>query len=76
MIEVDRNLGRRWFEEVWIQGPPGADCGDDGARCIIHDGGHSMRGPEGLPSFFRRIHAAFSDNHVVGRDTISEGDLL
>lgn len=74
MAETARDLGRRWFEEVWNRGRREAIGEMIAPACIIHDGETDSQGPEGFYSFFDRIAATFSDLHVTVEDTIAEGN--
>ena len=74
MTEQERNLGNRWFEEVWNKGRRQAIGEMLAADGVLHDGELDSVGPEGFQPFFDRLNAAFSDFHVVVEDTIVEGD--
>lgn len=76
MIESERNLGHRWFEEVWNKQRREAVAEMLSPHAMLHDGGTDSQGPEGFYSFFDRMHAAFSDMHVTIVDTLAERDLL
>ena len=76
MSETARNLAVRWFEEVWNQGRRDAIADFLAPDCVIHDGGLDSTGPEGFYPFFDRIHAAFSDLHLMIHDTLAEGDRV
>jgi steroid delta-isomerase-like uncharacterized protein len=76
MAEIDRNLGKRWFEEVWNKARREAIAEMMAPECVLHDGADAMRGPEGFYPFFDRIRATFPDLRVTVEDTIVEGDQL
>jgi steroid delta-isomerase-like uncharacterized protein len=76
MTEAERDLGRRWFEEVWNQGQREAIAEMLAPEGVIHDGGTDTRGPEGFYPFYERIRATFPDLHVDVEDTIAEGDKV
>jgi len=51
MTEPERDLGRRWFEEVWNQKRREAIAEMLLPESVIHDGGIDSTGPEGfIPS--------------------------
>ena len=76
MKELDRNIGKRWFEEVWNKARRDAIPEMLAPDGVIHDGADSMRGPEEFYPFFDRIRATFPDLHVTVEDIIAEGDTL
>ena len=76
MTESERDLGRRWFEEVWNRGKREAIAEMLAPDAVVHDGGIDSTGPDGFYPFFDRISAAFSDLHVTVDDTIAEGDKV
>jgi len=75
MTEFERDLGRRWFEEVWNKGRREAVAELLAPDAVIHDGGIDTAGLEGF-SFYERMRATLSDLHVNVEDTIAEGDKL
>ena len=76
MTDSERDLGRRWFEQVWNQGRREAIAEMFAPDGIIHDGGTESRGPEGFYPFFDRINASFSDMRLIVEDTFGEGDKI
>jgi predicted ester cyclase len=76
MTEAERNLGKRWFDEVWNQGRRDAIAAMFGPDGILHDGKHSTLGPGAFYAFFDRMTAAFSGLKVTVEDTFAEGDKL
>jgi steroid delta-isomerase-like uncharacterized protein len=73
MAETERNLGRRWFEEVWNRGRREAIPEMLAPDGVIHDGPTDSTGPEGFYPFFDRMNGTFSEIHVTLEDTIAEG---
>jgi steroid delta-isomerase-like uncharacterized protein len=80
MLEQNKALIRRWFEEVWNQGRAGAIpelLAEDG---IVHglseDAANPLRGPAGFLPFHSQFREAFPDIEVVVEDQIAEGDLV
>ena len=76
MTDLERGLGRRWFEQVWNEGRREAIAEMLAPDGVIHDGGIDSVGPEGFYPFFDRMHAAFSDLRVRVEDTIADGDKI
>jgi len=74
MSETARNLGRRWFEEVWNRGRRAAIAELMSPDCVIHDGDTDSIGPSGFYLLFDRMHGSFSEIHMDVEDTIAEGD--
>jgi steroid delta-isomerase-like uncharacterized protein len=74
MSETARDLGRRWFEEVWNHGRREAIAEMMAPAGIIHDGETDSTGPEGFYPFFDRINETFSQIRVTVEDAIAEGD--
>jgi steroid delta-isomerase-like uncharacterized protein len=73
-METARDLGRRWFDEVWNKGRREAIAEMLTPECIIHDGETDSRGPEGFYPFFDRMNGMFSDIRVTVNDSIEEGE--
>jgi predicted ester cyclase len=76
MTELERNLGRRWFEEVWNQKRREAIAEMLLPDSVIHDGGTDSTGPEGFYPFFDRMNNALSEIHVSVDDSFAEGDKI
>lgn len=76
MTDADRNLGARWFEEVWNQRRREAIAEMLAPHALIHDGDVATSGVDGFYEFFDRMHATFSDLRITVHDTIAEGDKL
>jgi steroid delta-isomerase-like uncharacterized protein len=76
MADTDRDLGTRWFEEVWNKKRREAIGEMLAADAPVHEAGETVRGPEGFYPFFDRMQAAFSDLHVTIHDTITQSDKI
>jgi steroid delta-isomerase-like uncharacterized protein len=76
MNETDRNLGSRWFEEVWNKGRREAVAEMMGPDAVLHEGGTDSVGPDGFHPFFDRLNAALSEIRVMVHDTIAEEDRI
>src|SRR5579872_6315660 len=73
MTELDRGLGKRWFEEVWNKRRREAIAEMLAPRAVLHEGNEECVGPEGFYPFFDRLTAAFSEFHVTVHETIADG---
>lgn len=76
MTESERDMGRRWFEEVWNRRRRAAIGEMIAPDAVVHDGRVETVGPDAFYLFFDRISSAFSDIHVDVEDTIAENDRL
>jgi len=80
MSEENKALLRRWFAEVWNQGP--ADAIDEmlDADGIVHglsdDESTPLRGPQDFKPFHEVFRGAFPDIEVTVDEVIAEGDLV
>ena len=80
MSEANKELIRRWFEEVWNKGR--ADAIDEmiDENCIIHGlggaTGQPVKGPGQFKSFHTTFREAFPDITVSVDDTVAEGDKV
>jgi hypothetical protein len=55
VTEYERNLGRRWFEEVWNKGRREAIAEMLALGAVVHDGGIDTSGAEGFCPFYDRL---------------------
>jgi steroid delta-isomerase-like uncharacterized protein len=80
MLEENKALVRRWFEEVWNKGRAEAIdemLATDGiAHGLSTDPGTSMLGPAGFKLVHEQFRGAFPDITVVVEDMIAEGDKV
>ncbi len=76
MTEHDRDLGRRWFEQVWNKGRREVVAEMLAPGSVLHEGSSHAVGPEGFYPFYDRLKAALSEIHARVEDTIVEGDKL
>jgi predicted ester cyclase len=76
MSEQNKQLVRRWFEEVWNEGRRETVAEVLTPDAVIQEGSAASVGPEGFYPFFDRIHAAFSGIHVILHDMIAEDDRV
>ena len=76
MTEEERNLGQRWFEEVWNRGRRDAIPEMLAPDAVLHEAGLDSVGPDGFYPLFDRIHAAMDEIQTTAHGTIAEGDRL
>ena len=76
MTQTERDLGRRWFEEVWNRKRRGAITEMLAPGAVLHDGEIDTVGAEGTFAFFDRMNSAFSDLHVTVHDSFAEQDRI
>ncbi len=76
MNEQDRNIGARWFDEVWNKKRREAIAEMMASYCVLHDGAIQTVGPDGFYPFFERIHNTFTEIKTAVHDTIAEGDKI
>jgi steroid delta-isomerase-like uncharacterized protein len=76
---ANKDLAKRWFEEVWNQGTESAI--DE----LFHSQGKAygfpepdsvLIGPEGFKAIHRQFHNAFTGIHITIDDLIAEGDRV
>jgi steroid delta-isomerase-like uncharacterized protein len=79
MYEENKQLGKRWFDEVWNKGREGAIdelLSPEGVGFGLAEAGTQIRGPEALKPFVRNLRDAFPDMHIEVEDMIAEGDKV
>jgi steroid delta-isomerase-like uncharacterized protein len=76
MTAEERNLGKRWFEEVWNKGRREAISEMLAPDAVLHEGGQDAVGPDGFFPSFDRLSAAMSEIRITIDDTVAEGDRL
>jgi steroid delta-isomerase-like uncharacterized protein len=76
MSEANKQLLRRWFEEVWNQRKESAIEAMLTPACRVHGlgGDAALIGPEGFKTFHRSFCGAFPDLRVTVDDAIAEGE--
>jgi steroid delta-isomerase-like uncharacterized protein len=75
MTNEERNLGQRWFDEVWNKKRREAIAEMIAPDAVVHDGNETS-GPEAFYQFFDRLSSTFPDIHVDVDDPIVEGNRL
>lgn len=76
MEEQDRNLGKRWFEEVWNKGRRDAIAEMLAPDGVLHEGGKDSIGPAGFYPLFDRMHAAMDDIQLTVHETMVDQDRI
>jgi len=76
MTEQERDLGRRWFDEVWNKGRREVVAEMLTPESVLHESGADTVGADGFYPFFDRFRAAFSGIRVNVEDTIAQGDKI
>ena len=79
-LEANKELIRRWFEEVWNKGRaeaiPEMFAEDGIAHGLSDDPVSPLKGPGGFLPFHGQFRGAFPNIEVVVEDQIAEGDLV
>jgi predicted ester cyclase len=79
MSEENKNLARRWFEEVWNQGHEAAIAEmyhPDGRSIGFPETDSKIEGPKEFAEVCRKFRAVFPDIHVTVNDLVTEGDKV
>ena len=80
MSEENKQLVRRWFEEVWNKGRVDAIdemFAEDGiAHGLSDDPSNPIKGPTGFKPFHTVFRDAFPTMMIVVEDVIAEGDKV
>lgn len=79
MSEANKQLVRRWFEEVWNQQKEEAIdemFSPEGKAYGFPEPEPVLVGPEAFKKFHRQFLGAFPDIRITVRDIICEGDLV
>jgi predicted ester cyclase len=76
MTKQERDLGRRWFEEVWNKGRREAIAEMLAPAAVLHEAGIDSVGAEGFYPLFDRLSATFSEINVSVDDVMVDGDKI
>ena len=80
MLEENKDLIVRWFEEVWNKGREKAADEMLDKDVVIHglsnETSEPLVGPDAFREFHRKFYNAFPDIVVTVDDTIAEGDKV
>ena len=79
-LEANKQLVRRWFEEVWNKGRAEAIAEMLGEDAVVHglseDAAKPLEGTAGFLPFHAQFREAFPNIEVVVEDAIAEGDKV
>src|SRR5216683_2961216 len=79
MHDQNKQLAKRWFEEVWNQGRDGAIdelLSPEGVGFGLAEAGTEVHGPEQFRPFVRNFRDAFPDLRVIVEDMVAEADKV
>ena len=76
VIERNKQLILRWFDEVWNQGRRDTITELFPDHGILHDGANHFHGPKEFFPFYDTLQAQFSDFSITPLMTVAEGDLV
>ena len=80
MSEENKQLIRRWFEEVWNNGRPEAidEMFDENgiAHGLSDDPANPIKGPRAFRPFHTLFREAFPNMMIVVEDVVAEGDRV
>ena len=80
MSEANKELLRRWFEEVWNKGRADAidEMFDENgiAHGLADDASQPIKGPSNFRPFHRTFREAFPNMTIVIEDMVAEGDRV
>ena len=80
MLEENKALLRRWFEEVWNKGRSDAIDEMLATDGVVHgrsdDAQSPLKGPSGFKPIHEKFRGAFPDINVDVEDVIAEGDKV
>jgi len=72
--ERNKQLVLRWFREVWNEGRRETVSELFLDDAVLHDGGHTMRGPKEFLVFYDNLRAQFTDFRISPVVDLAEGD--
>ena len=80
MLEENKQLVRRWFDEAWNKGRSEAidEMFDENgiAHGLSNDPAHPIKGPKDYKPFYNMFRQAFPNMKIVIEDMIAEGDKV
>jgi predicted ester cyclase len=76
MTEQERNLGRRWFEEVWNKGRREAIAEMLPPEAVLHEAGVDSAGAEGFYPYYDRLRTALTEIHFDVDDSLANEDTI
>lgn len=75
ILDLNKQLAMRWFEEVWNQGRRETIHELFAPEGVLHDGAATYRGPEEFLRFYEGLRSQFCDFRVIPLLAVAEGDL-
>jgi predicted SnoaL-like aldol condensation-catalyzing enzyme len=76
LIERNKQMIVRWFEEVWNQGNRSTISELLHADAVLHDGARDFRGPGEFLTFHGELHAQFANFRITPVVVLAEDDLV
>jgi steroid delta-isomerase-like uncharacterized protein len=76
MSQQNKDLVRRWFDEVWSQGRVASIDALMSPQCAVHGLGSAMQGPEAFKAFHTAYRNAFPDVNITLDHMVAEGDVV
>jgi steroid delta-isomerase-like uncharacterized protein len=79
MHDQNKQLAKRWFEEVWNQGREGAIdelLSPEGVGFGLAEAGTEVHGPAQFKPFVRNFRDAFPDLRIIVEDMVAEADKV
>jgi len=76
VLEHNKQLTRRWFDEVWNQSRREVIYDLFAQECVLYEGHTPIRGPQEFAAFHDRIRAQFDDVRITQGVTLAENDLV
>src|SRR5262249_6369864 len=75
-LEHNKQLVRRWFDEVWNQSRRETIFDLFDQECVLHEGHTPIRGPQEFAAFHDRIRDQFDYIRIEPGVAVAEGDLV
>lgn len=76
VLEQNKALVTRWFEEVWNQGRRETIFEMFPEGGVIHDGPQQFRGPQEFARFYDALHREFSGFQITPIISLAEADRV
>ena len=76
MMEDNKRLVQRWFDEVWNRGREDAVDQLMAPDALVHGLGEAIRGPAAFKRFHAAYREAFPDVRIDVEDLVAEGDKV
>ena len=76
VLERNKQLVLRWFEEVWNQGRRETVPELLHGHGVLHDGARDLQGPHGFFGFYDDLRSQFTDFRVTPITVLAEDNLV